>query len=364
MKFKENSSYSDVNIKNDAVTKDNIEQKSSENTFFGKALRYLGPASAGALRLTTMALAVQRANSIERSPMPEAPGSALAPMDYNLTDRNASSLVMPDKGVQFASDRNGYVPTPEDYENFQKLKQAWENPSWVFTSPPDTHEPSGNEISRPATDASSHQLEQDKSTMTEFPKLGEEEINSVKTFVDSLEQNKTALQGFRKMLRDKESMEGMANLMGDEKFRERALLELKNKESVEQAISLLENKESTAQLLSLLKDKGQVEKVSQSMSSQESEGVHSKERQLNDHNCGPGYDYDDYDDICISKAEERQGNIAAAIIVSIFFATFIGCCCCMACSMRKIMRESQRPPRENQRQQPMVPMPSERMGSR
>lgn len=125
MKFKENSSYSDVNIKNDAVTKDNIEQKSSENTFFGKALRYLGPASAGALRLTTMALAVQRANSIERSPMPEAPGSALAPMDYNLTDRNASSLVMPDKGVQFASDRNGYVPTPEDYENFQKLKQAW-----------------------------------------------------------------------------------------------------------------------------------------------------------------------------------------------------------------------------------------------
>ncbi len=280
MKFKENSSQSDVIIGNELRSKDKVEQKSSDNTLFGKALRYLGPAAAGALKLTTIALAVQRASGVEHSPMPEAPGFALAPMGYNLTDRNASSLVMSDKGVQFASDRNGYVPTHKDYENFQKLKQEWENPSWVFTGPSDTHEPSGNEISRPATDASSHQLEQDKSTVTEFPKLGEEEINSLKTFVGSLEQNKTALQGFRKMLSDKESMEGMKNLMGDEQFREHALSELKNKESVEQAISLLENKESAEQLLSLLKDKEQVEKVSQYMSSQESEGVHSNRRRL------------------------------------------------------------------------------------
>ena len=324
MKFKENSSQSDVIIENESRSKDKVEQKSSDNTLFGKALRYLGPAAAEALKLTTIASAVQRASGVEHSPMP-APGFALAPMDYNLTDRNASSLVMSDKGVQFASDRNGYVPTHKDYENFQKLKQEWENPSWVFTGPPDTHEPSGNEISRPATDASSHQLEQDKSTVTEFAKLGEEGINSLKTFFDTLEQNKMAKQGFRKMLRDKESMEGIKNLMGDEQFREHALSELKNKESVEQAISLLENKESTEQFLSLLKDKEQVEKVSQYMSSQESEGA--KRHLLQCYGCWtPTYETPPYYAESPSGGNESTVSTAGLVVCGIFAAVVLSGC--------------------------------------
>jgi hypothetical protein len=71
-----------------------------------------------------------------------------------------------------------------------------------------------------------------------------EGMGSLQSFAHSLEQNETALQGFRMLLEDKEAMEGMRNLLQDEAFRERGLSELRDEKNVTRALSLLEKEVS------------------------------------------------------------------------------------------------------------------------
>ncbi len=79
--------------------------------------------------------------------------------------------------------------------------------------------------------------------------------------LDTLMQDKKALQGFKEVWHDKEGVESIKDLMQDEKFRECALSMLKNKECVEQAILSLKDPKVLQALKEVLNNKEYIEDI-------------------------------------------------------------------------------------------------------
>ena len=121
---------------------------------------------------------------------------------------------------------------------------------------------SESKISQSMKEIPLRHLEQDKGKEAEPIKLSKEEIDSLQFLLDTLMQDKLAMQGFKEAWQDKEGVvESINDLMQDEKVRECALSMLNNKECVEQAISSLKNPEVLQAVKKVLNNKEYMEDI-------------------------------------------------------------------------------------------------------
>jgi hypothetical protein len=177
------------------------------------------------------------------------------------------------------------------------------------------------ETSRSAMETPSGQLEQKE---IEPLQLSKEDVGSLQSFANSLEQNQAALRGFRKLLNDKGAMEGMRNLMQDEEFRRRALSELRDEKSVKQAISLLENEVSNGTCTKWYKK-------------------YTNPGSVYYHECCK----DEGNNFCEENVKRDKGRLARYILGSIYgytavFWVYVCCCatrCCRADNSAHIVEE-------------------------
>ncbi len=287
--MKETGMLKDINGENGSKFREKGESKEGGKTFLERAKKHIGAWGMAGLVKTAVdfsvaAMAVQGAFSgisrVEGVSMPEASGPALALRgSKSLTDQKPSFQVAPNQRANFI-DKNRTVldvPTPRPLTECSPLDKLWPHlaedidkwaregeqtskglPQGEAQGVDDGKTPlefrsrkvtPGGETARFATDAHPDQLKQDKSKGVEDLELSEEEIDSMKSFADSLKEHPKAVRGFRKLLNDEEVMKGVSNLMKDEEFKNYAFSELKKKGSVEQAISLL----GSGQAASLLK---------------------------------------------------------------------------------------------------------------
>ena len=261
---------SEIRRTNDKIIEsqlDNVGQvKSQDNggkSLFEKLRQHIGPAFATLLVLQESS----RIRGVEGS-TPEASSTALA-----LRGDNAMGLppaFIPDQraGIIGRSSTELYVP-PKGFSSYQgpPVQEIWPNLYEQMVKASEEKEQASKK------EMPSGQLEQSRSKETEPLKLSKEDISSLQSFVHSLERNKAARRGFRKLMADKGAVDGMRNLMQDEEFRKHALSEMRNEKSVEQSISLLEgmdslqsfahsleqNKAAQRGFRKLLRDKGAME---------------------------------------------------------------------------------------------------------
>ena len=332
----------------------------------------------------------------------EASSSALDLNGKKLTDQIPSSLVAPDQGAGFIGKNLMEPYVPEAHSKAPTVEKLWPNLYEQMVKGSGEKEQASKNLlqgeaqgirikkkrvkigkttpkektSQPAIETPSDKLEQGKSKEIEPLQLSKEDVSSLQSFAHSLEQNKAALRGFRKLLNDKMAVDGMRNLMQDEEFRKRALSELRDDKSAKQAISLLENIDTFQSIAhsleqnkaalqgcrKLLNDKDAMEGMRNLMQDEEfrkhalsalkdeksvEHAISLLENEVSNSTCTkwykkythPGSVYyhecckDEGNNFCEENAKKDKGRLAGYILGSffgegaIFWVSVCGCCC-------------------------------------